>query len=71
MFKQCNTSIPLSTIMDSSSKKARKENYTVLKDKRRISPGLTHYLPDTGSNPKPRGINRKLWVDLMILAWLP
>lgn len=71
MFKQCNTSIPLSTIMDSSSKKTRKENYTVLKDKTRISPGLTYYLPDTGSNPKPRGLNRNLWVDLMILAWLP
>lgn len=44
MFNQGNTSIPLSTIMESSksSKKTRKKNYTVLKDKTRISSELTY-----------------------------
>lgn len=44
MFNQCNTSILLSAIMDSSSKKTRKKNYTVLKDKTRISPELTYII---------------------------
>jgi len=47
MFNQCNTSIPLSTIMDSSSKNRRKKNYTVLKDKTRISPELTRIIYQT------------------------
>lgn len=44
MFNQCKTSILLSAIMDSSSKKTRKKNYTVLKDKTRISPELTYII---------------------------
>lgn len=67
MFNQCNTSIPLSTIMDSSGKKTKKKNYTVLTDKNKSKANI-YYLPGTGSNPKPRGINRNLWVDVAELS---
>lgn len=72
MFNQCNTSIPLSAIMNSSSKKTQKKNYVVLKDKTRISPELTYIIYQSqAANQSLEEETEKFDLVSLILAWLP
>lgn len=72
MFNQCNTSIPLSAIMNFSSKKTQKKNYAVLKDKARINPELTCIIYQSQAAIQSLEKEReKFYLVSLSLAWLP